>query len=64
MPHMVLGVEGDASLCSCMWQTLRVGATHFRHVSLRDLGTICMGRSAGSCESWVESWREDEPGGS
>lgn len=33
-------------------------------MSLRDPGTIFIGRSAGSCGSWVQSWREDEAGGS
>lgn len=44
--------------------TQGVGAANFRRVSLRDLGTISMERSAGSCKSWVHSWREDEAGGS
>lgn len=44
-----------------MWQTdtQGVGAANFRCESLRDLE-----RSAGSCKSWVHSWREDEAGGS
>lgn len=57
-------MRGDASLCPCMWQTLREwGAANFRRVSLRGLGVISMERSAGSYKSWVPSWREDEAGG-
>lgn len=41
-----------------------MGVVYFRYVSLRDLGIICMERLVGSCESWVEFWREDEFGGS
>lgn len=42
--------------------TQGVGVIHFRHVSLRDLGTVSMKRLSGSCESWMEFWREGEPG--
>lgn len=42
-----------------MWQTFKEW-----ELLIFDMGTVSMERSSGSCESWVEFWREGEPGGS